>query len=471
MVALLSDDEVIDLLDGDAPFWPGITDMTRGGYYTHAWPASTNTRLGIPGFAFTDGPRGVVIGNATCFPVAMARAASFDVDLEESVGEVIGLEARASGATYFGGVCVNLLRHPAWGRAQETYGEDPYQLGEFGAALTRGVQRHVMACVKHFACNSMENARFTVDVTAEARALHEVYLPHFRRVVEAGVASVMSSYNSLNGEWCGESPALLTSVLRDEWDFDGFVITDFIFGLRDPVESVRAGLDVEMPFAQQRANALRVALAVGRDHAGRARRTRGARGRDAPALRRSPRRRTPADLGGGRARAPSARPSGRAGIDRDAHQPRRAPPGGPRVAADRRGGRSARGGGEPGRRRIVRGAPARGRHSARRVAGRARRAWPWCITTPTRRSRVMPISPWWWSGYTKADEGEFVDPSTSAGSVRAVPADGRSPAGDATRRMPDLGFAPPTAPLTRDEATMAIGGDRRSLRLRPEDED
>jgi len=263
LVAQLSDAEVLDLLDGDAPFWPGLSDMTTGGYYRHAWPAARNDRLGIPGLAFTDGPRGVVVGNATCFPVAMARAASFDLDLEAEIGAAIGLEARAAGATYFGGVCVNLLRHPAWGRAQETYGEDPYQLGEFGAALTRGVQRHVMACVKHFACNSMENARFRVDVTVSERALHEVYLPHFRRVVEAGVASVMSSYNSVNGEWAGQSPALLTAVLRDEWDFDGFVITDFIFGFRDAVASLRAGLDIEMPFAQQRAVALPTALAAG----------------------------------------------------------------------------------------------------------------------------------------------------------------------------------------------------------------
>ncbi len=263
LVAGLTDAEVLGLLDGDVPFWPGMVDMTTGGYYRHAWPAAHVERVGIPGLDFSDGPRGVVVGNATCFPVAMARAATFDPDLEEEIGRAIGLELRAAGATFYGGVCVNLLRHPAWGRAQETYGEDPYLLGEMGAALTRGVQEHVMACVKHFACNSMENARFTVDVTAGERALHEVYLPHFRRVVEEGVASVMSAYNSLNGEWCGQSRALLTGVLRDEWSFDGFVITDFIFGLRDPVASVRAGLDVEMPFAQQRAVALPDALADG----------------------------------------------------------------------------------------------------------------------------------------------------------------------------------------------------------------
>jgi len=120
-----------------------------------------------------------------------------------------------------------------------------------------------MACAKHFALNSMENARFTVDVTADERALHEVYLPHFRRIVESGVASVMSAYNAVNGAWCGESEQLLTEILRDEWGFDGFVTSDFVFGLRDPVRSVTAGLDIEMPFRQQRLGALPPAVEDG----------------------------------------------------------------------------------------------------------------------------------------------------------------------------------------------------------------
>lgn len=161
-------------------------------------------------------------------------------------------------------MCINLLRHPAWGRAQETYGEDPLLLGAMGSALTRGAQRHVMACVKHYACNSMENARFRVDVEVDEATLHEVYLPHFKAVVDAGVAAVMSAYNSVNGEWCGQSPVLLTQVLRDEWSFSGVVASDFIWGLRDPVASLSAGLDVEMPFAQQRAGALPQALDEGR---------------------------------------------------------------------------------------------------------------------------------------------------------------------------------------------------------------
>ncbi len=202
----------------------------------------------------------MVIGPATCFPVSMARGATWDVDLEERIGDAIGRELRAVGATLYGGVCVNVLRHPAWGRAQETYGEDPVHVGELGAALTRGVQRHAMACVKHLACNSMENARFLVDVTVDETSLHEVFLPHFRRIVDEGVAVVMSAYNSVNGHWCGENRALLTDVLRDEWGFEGFVISDWIFGLRDAPASVPAGLDVEMPYRMLRARDLPGAL-------------------------------------------------------------------------------------------------------------------------------------------------------------------------------------------------------------------
>ncbi len=263
LVAQMTIDERLGCLDGDTPFWPGLFDMTAGGYYRHPWPAAHVERLGVPGIDFADGPRGCVVGDATAFPVSMARGASFDPDLEERIGDAIGAELRASGATYTGAVCMNLLRHPAWGRAQETYGEDPHHVGVMASAFTRGLQRHVMACMKHFALNSMENARFTVDVTVGERALHEVYLPHFERVAAEGVASVMSAYNSVNGEWCGQNEHLLTDILRNEWGWDGFVTSDFIFGLRNPVMSLVAGLDIEMPFRQQRALALAEALERG----------------------------------------------------------------------------------------------------------------------------------------------------------------------------------------------------------------
>ena len=204
-------------------------------------------RLGVPPLYFTDGPRGVARGQSTCFPCTMARGASFDTDLERRIGEAMSLEIRAQGCTLSGAVCVNLLRHPAWGRAQETYGEDPHHLGAMGAALGQGLQTHnVIATVKHFALNSMENARFTVDVTIDERVLHEIYLPHFKTILDAGVASVMSAYNKVNGEYCGQDRVLLTDILRGEWGFDGFVHSDWIMGVYKPY-GASAGLDIENP--------------------------------------------------------------------------------------------------------------------------------------------------------------------------------------------------------------------------------
>jgi beta-glucosidase len=248
LLAQLTLDEEIGMMDGDVSFWSGLADAMGGGYGDHPWNAGVIPRLGIPGIRFADGPRGVVMHGATTFPVSMARGAAWDVALEERVGDVIGAELRAVGGNLFGGVCINLLRHPAWGRAQETYGEDPYHLGEMGAALTRGVQRHAMACAKHYALNSMENARFKLDVRISPRALHEMYLCHFKRVVDEGVAAVMSAYNSINGEWCGQNKILLTDILKKQWGFDGFVLTDFIFGMRDAKKAALAGQDLEMPF-------------------------------------------------------------------------------------------------------------------------------------------------------------------------------------------------------------------------------
>ena len=104
-----------------------------------------------------------------------------------------------------------------------------------------------MACVKHFALNSIENSRFKVDVTVDEHARHEVYLPHFKTVVDAGADSVMSSYNSVNGDFADVNKVLLTDILRDEWGFNGFVTSDWVFGIHDAVRSLEAGMDVEMP--------------------------------------------------------------------------------------------------------------------------------------------------------------------------------------------------------------------------------
>ncbi|GAA3808488.1 glycoside hydrolase family 3 protein [Cellulomonas soli] len=252
LLAELTPDERLWLLDGDGEFWSGMATMGAA-YNAEPIVLGEIARIGLPGLRFSDGPRGVVMGRSTAFPVPMARGATWDPVLEERVGTAIGSEMRAQGGNLFAGVCINLPRHPAWGRVQETYSEDPLLLGEMGAALTRGVRRHGMAVAKHFALNSMENARFSVDVRVDESVMHEVYLPHFRRVVEEGVDGIMSAYNSVNGEWAGQNPELLTGVLRDRWGFEGFTISDFIFGLRDATGSLAAGLDVEAPLRQQRA--------------------------------------------------------------------------------------------------------------------------------------------------------------------------------------------------------------------------
>jgi len=238
--------EKVAQMTGDSSLWGQLVEFLRG-YNSRPITAGEGSRHGVPAICFTDGPRGVVMYHSTCFPVSMARGASWDVDLEERIGDAIGVEARAQGANFYAGVCVNLLRHPAWGRAQETYGEDPYHLGEMGAALVRGAQRHVMACAKHYAANSIENARFKVDVRMSERVLREVYLPHFKRCVDEGVAAVMSAYNQVNGAYCGQNMHLLREILKEEWDFKGFVMSDFFWGLRDGKAGALAGLDVEMP--------------------------------------------------------------------------------------------------------------------------------------------------------------------------------------------------------------------------------
>jgi beta-glucosidase len=215
-------------------------------------PSGELKRLRIPPLMFSDGPRGAVVGRSTAFPSASARAASWDTALVGRVAEAIAQEIRAQGGNFWGGLCINLLRHPGWGRAQETFGEDPYLLGELAAASIEAVQRHnVIACAKHYALNSIEEDRNTIDVRVDERTLREVYLPHFRRAVDAGTASVMSSYNRVNGDYAGENRFLLTEVLKRDWGFRGFVMSDFFTGIHDAKKAANAGLDVEMPWARQ----------------------------------------------------------------------------------------------------------------------------------------------------------------------------------------------------------------------------
>jgi len=225
------------------------TTPLAGEYGQRPWHVPGVERLGIPPFEMSDGPRGVGIRDgATAFPVAIARGASWDPDLERRVGEAIGSELRAIGGNVLLGPTMNNLRHPSWGRSQETYGEDVHLLSRMGVAAVQGLQKYVLANPKHFAANSIENTRFQVDVTIDERTLREIYLAHFRAAVhEGGAASIMSAYNSVNGQFCGENETLLRRILKEEWGFDGFVLSDFVFGTH-PSSAVN-GLDLEMPSA------------------------------------------------------------------------------------------------------------------------------------------------------------------------------------------------------------------------------
>src|SRR5690606_24965169 len=151
-------------LSGDGPVVRSMAELVRGRDDGALVVAGALPRLGIPGIRFLDGPAGGPHG-CTPFPAPVARAATFAPDLEERVGDALGAESRALGANRFPGVCANVLRHPAWGRAEESYGEDPHLVAEMAAAAVRGIRRHVMAGVRHLACASVEDARHRVDVS------------------------------------------------------------------------------------------------------------------------------------------------------------------------------------------------------------------------------------------------------------------------------------------------------------------
>jgi beta-glucosidase len=208
----------------------GLHAVTPWTYRLHYYQTPPNQRLKIQGLKFTDGPRGINIGHSTAFPVAIARGASLDPALEQRIGEAMGLEAYHQGANAVGAVCTNIIRHPGWGRSQETYSTDTLLTGRMGSALVKGLQKNVIAVIKHFASNSIEKSRFRADVRIDEKQLREYYLPHFKECVEAGAGIIMSAYYKINGEYCGENSILLTRILKNEWGFDGFVISDFFLG-------------------------------------------------------------------------------------------------------------------------------------------------------------------------------------------------------------------------------------------------
>ncbi|GIG21177.1 glycosyl hydrolase [Cellulomonas chitinilytica] len=211
---------------------------------------------GTPALTLSDGPNGLAMNlpdwsgkvPATCFPSGTALAATWDESLVTAVAAAIGREARAAGADVLLGPSINIKRSPLGGRGFEYYSEDPFVAGRIGAAFVNGVQSAgVGACVKHFALNSQETDRMRVSAEVSDRALREIYLAAFEHVVTtASPAMVMASYNKVNGTYATQSRHLLTEVLRDEWGFDGAVVSDW-GAVDDRVEALRAGLDLEMP--------------------------------------------------------------------------------------------------------------------------------------------------------------------------------------------------------------------------------
>lgn len=225
------------------------------------WRTRPVERLGIPAFMVSDGPHGLRkqaeggdhLGindsiKAVCLPTASAAAASFDRELCRQIGEAVGDACQHEKLAVNLGPAINIKRSPLCGRNFEYYSEDPYLAGELAAAHTKGLQsRNVGVSVKHFAVNSQENRRMSTSAEVDERTLREIYFPAFEKVVKDGKAwTVMCSYNRINGVYSSENPWLLKTVLRDEWGFDGYVVSDW-GAVNDRVKGVAAGLDLEMP--------------------------------------------------------------------------------------------------------------------------------------------------------------------------------------------------------------------------------
>jgi beta-glucosidase len=275
LVGALTPDERIALLGGDV--YSGASGAAGG----HTGEAYGVPRLDVPPLYLTDGPIGVRQGAATAFPSSMALAAAFDRRLARQHGAAVAVEARLKGNDVVYAPTVNILRTPLWGRAFESYGEDPYLTARTGVAWIRAAQRRgVIANVKHFAVNNQEGApaadgtvagsRYSVDARVDDRTLREIYLPQFEAAVkQARVGSVMCSYNRLNGPHACDSGTLLTRILRREWGFRGFVLADY--GASKQIgTALRAGLDFEpWPVGARdggqvlRADTVRAALAAG----------------------------------------------------------------------------------------------------------------------------------------------------------------------------------------------------------------
>jgi beta-glucosidase len=204
-------------------------------------------RLGIPALKMTDGPLGVRWGHSTSFPAGIAWAASFDPGLVDRISAALAVETLAHGRDMLLGPCINISRAPRGGRNFESFGEDPFLTSVLAETYVRGLQeRGVMASTKHYAANDQEFERMTIDAEVDERTLHEIYLPPFRAALRAGTWTIMASYNRVNGSYASENDALLNRLLKDEWGFKGFVVSDW-GATHSTVNAALHGLDLEMP--------------------------------------------------------------------------------------------------------------------------------------------------------------------------------------------------------------------------------
>jgi beta-glucosidase len=225
------------------------------------WHTAPISEAGIEAVMMSDGPHGLrkqteraadaglrASQSATCFPTASALGCSWDPDLAREVGAALGAEARAQNIAAVLGPGINIKRHPLCGRNFEYFSEDPHLSGRLAAAMVDGLQsQQVGGCVKHFAANNQETDRMRVSADVDERTLREIYFPAFEHVVTvARPWLVMCSYNKVNGEYASQHRWLLTDVLREEWGFDGLVVSDW-GAVHDRVAALRAGLDLEMP--------------------------------------------------------------------------------------------------------------------------------------------------------------------------------------------------------------------------------
>ena len=225
------------------------------------WHTAPVERLGIPAIMVSDGPHGLraqlgeadhvgLMGSApaTCFPTASALGSSWNPELFGTVGEALALEANKLGVSVVLGPGINMKRSPLCGRNFEYVSEDPWLAGELATAMVQGTQHHgVGTSLKHYAANNQEDDRLRVSAEVDERTLREIYLPAFERVVKSAQPwTIMCAYNKINGSYASEHHWLLTEVLREEWGFEGLVVSDW-GAAHDRVAALRAGLDLEMP--------------------------------------------------------------------------------------------------------------------------------------------------------------------------------------------------------------------------------